>query len=145
MKKCPRCKTFNDDERKWCKECGLKFGQEFEVLKSHSVTDTLKSFFLPKPINCPNCQKEISGTAITCDYCEHKLRVFGPKEAPTVSRAECPFCKTVGRIYSKNETTTGGKILFVVMILFLCWPLCWIGLMITERRTYCGACQMKIN
>lgn len=53
------------------------------------------------------------------------------------SSFQCPACKTDERPVRINKVSTAGWIFFWVLFLFLCWPICWIGLLLRERYAVC--------
>jgi len=57
---------------------------------------------------------------------------------------ECPFCGCPDEPISRTQISQAGWVMFVVMIVF-CWPLFWIGLLMTEDYFACGDCGRKIN
>lgn len=65
-----------------------------------------------------------------------------PSPRPVVT---CPYCGQAAGVYYKSEVTTAGKIFTIVLFLFMCLPLFWIGLLIRERKCYCNACHMLLT
>jgi hypothetical protein len=53
---------------------------------------------------------------------------------------ECRFCGSTERPEIRQRISTGGWVLFAVLLVFLCWPLCWIGLLIKEDYSCCYDC-----
>lgn len=81
-----------------------------------------------------------------------QARVAGASRPPLPSRGgaaevvvECPYCHSTGQAIMQSKTSTAGIIFFVVLFLFLCWPLCWIGLLMKETYHVCGQCGLKIS
>lgn len=64
---------------------------------------------------------------------------------PTSPQFHCPFCQSTRRPRKSSKITTAGWIFFWVLLLFLCLPLCWIGLLMTEQQTHCSDCGMKLG
>lgn len=62
-----------------------------------------------------------------------------------VSQFRCPYCSSISPPLHRSETTTAGWIFFVVLFLFLCWPICWIGIFFKESHTYCSQCGIRFN
>lgn len=60
-------------------------------------------------------------------------------------RWRCPYCQSTAGFYDRSEITTAGMIFAVVLLLFLCLPLFWIGFFMTEDRRYCAACHTRIS
>ncbi len=53
-----------------------------------------------------------------------------------------PYCGYYGPLSEKSRVSTGGWIVFGILIFFVVtfW-LCWIGLFITEKQRLCSACR----
>lgn len=64
---------------------------------------------------------------------------------PTTPQFRCPFCGSTLQPVSRSKVSNAGWILFVVLLLFLCLPLCWIGLLIREENRYCSQCGMRLD
>jgi hypothetical protein len=58
------------------------------------------------------------------------------------SRDECPYCGCPDPPVSRTQISQAGWITFAVL-LFVCWPLFWIGLLMTEDYLACGDCGRK--
>lgn len=56
----------------------------------------------------------------------------------------CPFCKTDYPPLVRSKISTAGWVLFVILLLG-CFPVCWIGLLITENYRVCGECGIKLG
>jgi len=56
----------------------------------------------------------------------------------------CPFCGSNAGTRIESRVSNGGKIFAIVLLLFLCLPLFWIGLLIREDVIYCLSCNMKL-
>lgn len=57
----------------------------------------------------------------------------------------CPFCSSSAGPRHHSKISTGGWIMFWMLLLFLCFPLCWIGLLMKDSYTTCRACGMKLG
>jgi len=62
-----------------------------------------------------------------------------------VSQFRCPYCGSHDMPRTQTNISTAGIVLFIVLLLFLCLPLCWIGLLIQESHRYCVGCGMKLS
>jgi hypothetical protein len=115
-------------------------------------------------LSCPACQQQIqapdetAGKHARCPHCQYVMAV------PTVHVAEaypaapvqlavvrseptaftCPYCKTTNPPIVKSRISTAGWVLFVVLI-FLCLPLCWVALFITEPYRQCSRCHVRFD
>lgn len=65
-----------------------------------------------------------------------------PQHHPLVMT--CPYCHYTGVPRITQKISTGGWVTFVV-ILFLFFPLCWIGLLIKKDVYVCGQCGIELG
>jgi len=59
----------------------------------------------------------------------------------------CPFCRYQGSPIIQKEVSSGGWILFVVLLLF-CLPLCWLPFVIDgckDETRKCPSCGAKLG
>jgi hypothetical protein len=70
--------------------------------------------------------------------------ILEPCETLPVARFHCPFCRSPAVPHEVTNITNAGWIFFIVLFLFLCWPLCWLGFLIRETNTFCSTCRMKL-
>ena len=57
----------------------------------------------------------------------------------------CPFCRAKGLPIEKSKVSTAGWIFFWVLFLFMCWPVCWIGLTMKDQYRECNHCGSRIG
>ena len=57
---------------------------------------------------------------------------------------KCPYCGTNQPPYTSSQISTGGWIVFAVMLL-VCFPLFWIGLLMKENVSICPVCRATLN
>jgi len=55
---------------------------------------------------------------------------------------ECPFCGCADEPVTRQQISPAGWVTFAVLM-FFCWPLFWIGLLMTENYQACGDCGRK--
>jgi hypothetical protein len=65
-----------------------------------------------------------------------------PSPAPT--GFSCPFCQATSPPVRAQRISTGGWITFAVLLV-VCFPLFWIGLLIKEDYTSCSACGIRLG
>ncbi len=65
----------------------------------------------------------------------------GPSRRPGYS---CPFCHTREMPFTSTRITTVGWLVFF-LLLFFCFPLCFIGLLMTESRRRCPECRFTLD
>ena len=56
----------------------------------------------------------------------------------------CPRCHRATYFLQQEKVSTGGIIVFALLIL-LCLPLCWVGLLIKDKYLVCSACGMLLR
>jgi hypothetical protein len=56
----------------------------------------------------------------------------------------CPYCQSNVGFIRDSKISTGGWIVFV-LLLFMCFPLCWLGFFITDKFDVCGSCAVRLN
>ena len=57
---------------------------------------------------------------------------------------QCPYCQTAAPPVRDSRISTGGWVVFAILV-FLCLPLCWIGLLMKEDYTTCRDCGIKLG
>jgi DNA-directed RNA polymerase subunit RPC12/RpoP len=57
----------------------------------------------------------------------------------------CPYCGSDAPPRMKSEVSAAGWVLFVILIVLVCWPLCWIGLLIKDEYRVCRDCGVKLG
>ena len=67
-------------------------------------------------------------------------RQFGRREGGF----HCPFCGTGRPPLVNSQVSTGGWVLFVVLLLS-CFPLCFIGLFLKDRFRECSGCGIRLG
>ena len=56
----------------------------------------------------------------------------------------CPYCGTNQPPFTVSKISSGGWIVFALMLLF-CFPLFWIGLLMKETSQVCPQCRVALN
>lgn len=86
--------------------------------------------------------------ALRVGFC---MRYVGPVEpeaslmrdqAPGAS--VCPRCHQASHLSQQERISTAGILVFGLLLL-LCFPLCWIGLLIKEQYLVCSTCGMQLR
>lgn len=57
----------------------------------------------------------------------------------------CPFCSIRRPPRVETKISVGGWIVFVVLLLFLCWPICWVGLLMKDEYRVCSGCGVRLG
>lgn len=90
---------------------------------------------LSRPVSAPNF------TPAPQMYYTEQARLQTAYRVPNFT---CPFCHTNMPPRSVEKISAAGWITFAVL-LTVCLPLCWIGLLITEPERHCSGCGMKLG
>jgi hypothetical protein len=59
-------------------------------------------------------------------------------------RFRCPYCRTKARPIIKQEVSSTGWIILVVLLI-CCFPFFWIGLLVKEDQRVCSRCGIKLG
>lgn len=57
----------------------------------------------------------------------------------------CPFCNTPEPPLWRAKVSTAGWVCFVLLLLFFCWPICWVGLLMKDWHSVCARCGMRLD
>lgn len=82
----------------------------------------------------------------TKDYEETLNKTRAQMYAPISTKGyfECPFCHSRAG-YRNTSKVSGGGWVVTILLLLLCFPLFWLGLLITENHQYCKNCQVRVS
>lgn len=107
--------------------------------------------------NCLECGRDVSKqrkvqTCADCGslfcsancYREHRYHAHDKKKKKRRVDVECDFCGSTARPYIRSAITDGGWAVFFIFLIFF-FPLCWIGLLMTETRVICYDCGRRID
>lgn len=61
------------------------------------------------------------------------------------SQFTCPFCGSHEPPDDVEKVSAVGWVLFAILCVVLCFPLCWIGLLIKETTRVCSECGTRIG
>lgn len=56
----------------------------------------------------------------------------------------CPFCKSPYPPLVVEKISVGGWIVFILLFL-VCFPVCWIGLLMKEQNSICATCRAVLS
>jgi hypothetical protein len=56
---------------------------------------------------------------------------------------ECPYCGSDEPPATRSQMSQGGLVVLIIMLL-LCWPLFWIGLLMKEEYQVCADCGRRL-
>ena len=111
---------------------------------------------------CPKCNAACTPGATFCSKCGHNFAGGAPAAMPLAPAAyypppmpayyappmamaapwRCPRCAYAGQAMVTTKVSTGGWILFVVL-LFVTIIFCWVGLLIKETKMMCPQCKFS--
>jgi predicted RNA-binding Zn-ribbon protein involved in translation (DUF1610 family) len=56
----------------------------------------------------------------------------------------CPRCGSLALPQVKERISTSGVVAFIVLLV-ICFPLCWIGLLVKEQYRVCSSCAAVLD
>jgi DNA-directed RNA polymerase subunit RPC12/RpoP len=107
----------------YCLECGVDVTRQARVQ------------------SCPDC-----GSLFCSARCfrEHRYYAHAPRRESRPRFVECYRCGSSERPYFSTVISEGGWVTFAVLLV-LFFPLCWIGLLMTETRGRCADCGARVR
>ena len=112
MVKCPKCGTENNDDSRFCINCGADLIEQTEFVSKENMTDLITNE-VTQPVEsklaendtnvdeifkssgiCPNCFSHLEEDAIICPHCGLKLKESGEKLKQGKKVNLCPNCKS---------------------------------------------------
>lgn len=109
--------------RETCLECGVDVTQRARVQ------------------TCPDCGSLLCSAAC---YRDHRYHAHAPKRKKRARPVECHYCGSTALPYQTSVISSGGWVVFVLLLIFF-FPLCWIGLLMTESQFKCADCGARLN
>jgi DNA-directed RNA polymerase subunit RPC12/RpoP len=88
-----------------------------------------------------NAQENLPGSS-RMDFSQDAPPIEPGPHAPVGFR--CPYCNATTPPFRGQRISTGGWITFAVLM-FVCLPLFWIGLLMKEDYTQCSNCGIKLG
>jgi DNA-directed RNA polymerase subunit RPC12/RpoP len=95
----------------------------------------------PRIQTCADCGSLLCSAAC---YREHRHHAHAPRRKSPRRDIECTRCGSTERPYATTHITEAGWITFAILLV-LFFPLCWIGLLITETRWKCADCGARLT
>ncbi len=145
--KCPQCGMVNWVSDVSCKRCGAILsgggaGAPSPVEKIIRGTNPLsrepKDYSAPQP---PQWAQDVSPVLAA----PRAAPVYvAPQQQQQPISFKCPFCQSPYAPFVVQKVSTGGWIVFAVMVMS-CFPLCWIGLLMKENTHICSSCGMPLG
>ena len=109
--------------RESCLECGVDVGKRSKVQ------------------TCPDCGSMFCSAQC---YREHRYHAHDKRKKKRRRDVECDFCGSNARPRVRSEVSEGGWVTFALLLIFF-FPLCWLGLLMTETRVTCIDCGERLD
>jgi hypothetical protein len=111
-----------------CPACGLEL----------QVPSTL----LGERVKCPNCDKHFLAPRSVTDI---RPIAVPPPAVPVLIRTKfrCPFCNTTERPLIRSRVSLAGWIIFLSLL--VCFPFCFLGLLLRDEYHVCRHCGIKLD
>lgn len=143
--KCPQCGVVNWTTEVSCKRCGaiLSGGDSAPSPVERVIRGT-------NPLAPPAYKPNDYRAPAPPQWAQNVSRapraaapVYAAPQPPPIG-FKCPFCQSPFAPFVVQKVSTGGWIVFAVMVMF-CIPLCWIGLLMKENTHVCSTCGMPLG
>ncbi len=110
-------------EREGCLECGADIGKRKRIQ------------------TCGDCGSLFCSAQC---YREHRYHAHDKRKKKRTRDVECEHCGSTARPYITSQISEGGWVMFAVLLIFF-FPLCWLGLLMTETRVKCFDCGRRLE
>ena len=133
---CQNCGQANAEIARVCRYCGTQL-QRAPAGYADPAAPPLGSYVPPHSWQSGALQQQQQ---------HHSAPPHAPQPAPQFApqRFRCPYCGTEQPPIVAQRISTGGWIVFAMMILF-CFPLFFIGLLIKEEYRQCSWCRASLS
>jgi DNA-directed RNA polymerase subunit RPC12/RpoP len=88
---------------------------------------------------CSDC-----GSLLCSAMCYREHRYHAHSQRKRRPRNACPYCGSMARPYYTTVISQGGWTAFFLLLVFF-FPLCWIGLLMTETQMKCDDCGARLD
>jgi hypothetical protein len=135
---CPDCGHNVSDAAVACPECGrpVALAQPQATASYDTPVSTPGSQYSTTYLQtCPDCQREVSATALTCPQCGHAFA--------TADTSMCPYCHQLTA--RKVQGVFGAESLFTFLLLLLGIIPGAIYYFDVTRYPYCANCRKRIR
>lgn len=131
---CLKCGQFNESGLNFCRYCGSTLTQT----KTQTQTP-------PRPYSWASPSSPLHDVAGFSEPQQvQPLVQTPPQPQPQVAGYHCPRCGTTTPPIINKKISTGGWVVFVVL-LFMCLPLFWIGFLIKDEERICPMCSTRLG
>lgn len=130
---CSQCGQFIESGQKFCRNCG-------------AASEQRQTQTPPRPYGWASQSSPLHDVAGFEQPRQVQPLVQTPPPAPQpqLSVYRCPRCGTTAPPQINRKISTGGWVVFALMLLF-CFPLFWIGLLIKEEERVCSMCFTRLG
>ena len=130
---CDVCRTLNDDNARSCTSCGTSLwlsGRQpsGDISSARPVAERQRPAYTPPSANAYTPPAVVQ---------PHAAR-------PQTTGWRCPYCKSPAPPFTVQKISDAGWIVFGLMLL-MCFPLFWIGLLMKDDQRFCSACRMRLG
>jgi hypothetical protein len=135
---CSKCGQFNEKGQNFCRFCGASL-----------TPPKTETYAPPRPHGWASPSSplhDVAGYGETSQVqpLANVPDVNGVSHPHITLGYRCPHCGTSAPPQITRSISTGGWVVFVVMLL-LCFPLFWIGFLIKEENRVCSMCMTKLG
>jgi len=128
---CDVCRTLNEDNARSCTWCGTSLwlsgrAPSGDISRARPTVEERQQ---------PPAYTPPQATA-------YAPPVVQPHAArPQATGYRCPYCKSAAPPFTIQKISDAGWIVFALMLV-MCFPLFWIGLLMKDEQRFCSACRM---
>ena len=153
MNFCSNCRQVNEAGQNYCRHCGAPLTQP---QRQTDVSSQPKPYGWASPSSplhhVANGESQVEPQKVEPrahpNY-QPPAVAYSPMTNPQLMRQQlggyhCPRCGTTALPITKTKISSGGWIVFVLMLIF-CFPLFFIGLLMREDTRVCSVCLTQIG
>lgn len=124
MTPCRNCGQLNDDAVRICRYCGAG------LVPQPQATQQQPPEYAPPPYGWADSSA---------------LPATQPYAAPPAAAGyRCPRCNAAYLPIVEKKISSEGMLIFI-LLLFFCFPLCWIGLLMKQESRVCPVCHANLG
>ena len=130
---CDVCRTLNEDNARSCTWCGTSLwlsGRQpsGDISSARPVAERQQPAYTPP-----------SASAYTPPAVQPQTA-----RPPQPTGYRCPYCKSSAPPFAIQKISDAGWIVFALMLL-MCFPLFWIGLLMKDEQRFCSMCRARLS
>lgn len=124
---CRHCGQLNDDSVRICRYCGMNLSPQPQTTTKQQVYTPPKPYAWAESGPLPATQQQQQYAA-----------------PPNSAGYKCPRCGAAYLPMIEKRISSEGWLIFVLM-LFFCFPLFWIGLLMKQEYRVCPVCHASLG